>query len=774
MKFQLIDWITIDGVNKNTLKWLTWAKKKARFLYENGTRNDNWISMPDGTLVKIQIIDENCFINIKGIGVVKNPYLSGMQEIASVVYTGGELGGYAAQFYPARDNFPKNTETSYLIDREWFKYGTLQNYIWPPHDPDPDDKNYTSREDYLRALFIEKWVVKSRPNLPDEDTGYTDVPALFTGKMRKVQQKIWAYRRSNPFGVNCGLYTPNYGEGLDCEKQRWIIDIRNNGAIYAYQVSFIKEIDPKLIVDLTQDQQDRYDFGLIDNYTIPTEFISPSAWKNDKDRNKKGIVLMPEYGSLYDIIADKSPITNWHSTWAFSYTGHEAQAVLVGEDQYGVSDLLWKSYRYKIIINEDEEGIPYEALISLEESDYLWTVKIPPAPLQDHPLSSPINSPFCEFIYYFRPDNNSSGNWPSSHDAPLYAYYNSNNEIQVLRHKYSDIEYLSDDVYLDPNNSYYGIFWTTPWKSSGSGNTAKHWNRHNYTHDQRTRYTNCYYMLDEFPVTEDTSYRVSVDEEYGFGNYVSTMVTFFHYRGASNVLGNAVHYNGYYASNSAHLVYNTHYEQIGIPPFNRECIFYYRNNKNTVNSHTFLEHHAEYGNGPEIYTNGWVSRGGVKVPGSDFTFGGYGSAGSAVGGVYSSTAIPQNITTSKKFMCYTSQHDPINLDYPDDDEYWYSQLYQIYSADIGAFSGSGAILPWPRTDTGDIKLDKASINNGASFISMPEDSDALDYPVNKANQYISGELSYPLLVMIGDDNTTRKPIDKVIRNTDIEAIQYKL
>ena len=57
---------------------------------------------------------------------------------------------------------------------------------------------------------------------------------------------------------------------------------------------------------------------------------------------------------------------------------------------------------------------------------------------------------------------------------------------------------------------------------------------------------------------------------------------------------------------------------------------------------------------------------------------------------------------------------------------------------------------------------------------MPEDSDALGYPINKANQYISGELSYPLLVMIGDDNTTRKPIDKVIRNTDIEAIQYKL
>ena len=44
---------------------------------------------------------------------------NGMQ-INTVVYTGGELGGYAAQFYPARDNFPKNTETSYLIDREWF------------------------------------------------------------------------------------------------------------------------------------------------------------------------------------------------------------------------------------------------------------------------------------------------------------------------------------------------------------------------------------------------------------------------------------------------------------------------------------------------------------------------------------------------------------------------------------------------------------------------------------------------------------------------------
>lgn len=62
----MIEWVMLRGEGPAMGKWLVWAKKQARFMYENDIRPTKRIQAPDGTLVSIEIRDDEAFIRIVG------------------------------------------------------------------------------------------------------------------------------------------------------------------------------------------------------------------------------------------------------------------------------------------------------------------------------------------------------------------------------------------------------------------------------------------------------------------------------------------------------------------------------------------------------------------------------------------------------------------------------------------------------------------------------------------------------------------------------------
>lgn len=62
----MIEWITLRGEGPAVAKWLVWARKQARFMAEAGTRPAKRLRMADGTIVSIEIRDDQAFIRIVG------------------------------------------------------------------------------------------------------------------------------------------------------------------------------------------------------------------------------------------------------------------------------------------------------------------------------------------------------------------------------------------------------------------------------------------------------------------------------------------------------------------------------------------------------------------------------------------------------------------------------------------------------------------------------------------------------------------------------------
>lgn len=732
----MIEWLRIIGNPPS--EWIAWARSVARRLYLSGDRTQKQLQLYDGTMIYIQFVDENAYILINGSSSAI-AYLSGMQEIAAATDY-----GYAGQFYPAR-------ETTKGILFDWYQYGTITGYAWPPHNIDPATDDH-------RGLFILNWPVKTRPPLPD-DIGYTLVPGLFTGKMRLVQQKIYANKLYNQFHSNCGIFIPST-DGVDALKQRWVIDIRQNG-IYTYPIKFILEskkiIKSDEFASLSQDQQDRYDYLLRESYTIPvTLFDSYSDWVDDGKDLNKGFRITDESGLLS--VYGKGAITPWLGNWAFSYTGHEAQIVLFSPKSYSGGE-LWNAQRFKLSITETD-GIPTSGVINLVEEDYVWTTQFKPNALTKHQISAPIISPTAEFIYFWRPDTDEGGSWPSSHDAPLYVFYDTDNNEVVLRHKFSEQVNLPDDEV--PFSNVYGVILDTPYSSPSYGNTAQGWDQHAYAYSGQSYHTDCFYSTKTFPSEQEETKTIDYDEVYSYGDLLSTYAVFVAYYGAQSVLVVSQHYNGLMVRSAGYDEYNSIYEHIGLPAFNRECFFHYRKSIQFVGGHDELYHHAEFSTGPILYPSGYRTSGGIKIPGSDFTPTGYGSAGAGTGGAYSTVSIPDNINEERKYYCVTSNPTVVNIDSPYNDELYFGYYEQLYESQIGAFSGIGFVLPWPRTDVNsesiEFKLDKFVLNG------QPQ-----EYPYMDAQGYIASSLSYPLLVFIGDESTAQKPINI---DADIEAIKY--
>ena len=768
------------------------AKKWARQAYQSGVRARTYLlgdarirveNYPESYLSKV-FIQAGCRANIR--------YLSGIHEIAS---SNSFLEFYAGQYFPSR-------ETDNGIERKWYTYGNIEGYIWPPHHTDLETANGEQR-------FIIEWVVPSRPPLPDVTAGgYAPYPNMYTGKMRLVQQKIYGYLRVNPFGGNrnVGVFIPDIEEPeLHINRQRWIIDIRTDGRVLAYKIDFVNELKCakeevlEAFAGLSQEEQDRYDYGLKESFSIPANYVPFSEW--DDTLEDTGILLAEAGGPISAAMEGKAPITTWHSTWAFSYDGHEAQAVVIGPFNYQGAP-LWRAYRYKLSVSQNNQGVPNDVEISLVEEDYLWTIQSEPAPLQDHPLSAPITNAFSEFIYYWKPDPFINVSWPDEHDAPIYAYYNKDNTLTVLRHRFIKQFSLPDEVVneppIGPGTPYYGTSYCaapppnqatykTCSDCSGQGNWAKVWTREWYTHRKRYKRTNCYYVSGQTEPVSASGYEVGVDVKMSYGKLVEvgTVGGYFCPDAPSyRILLTRETYEGNYKY--PYQPYNVDkelYHSVGIPAFNREAFFYYESISDTTGPHRIDTRVAEFSAGPRVFVAGWVVRftDGAKMPGSDFvpTLAGApgdvgGLAGNRLGPVVSSENVPESTETVENYYCFTSAHEKVELLKPYDPQYWFSRPYQIYSVPIGAYSGCGAILPWPRTDGNGQKTDMISVDNGSEFIQVGEldEEDEIDYPINEANQYVSGPLSYPLIVFIGDDSTSTKPLmpDLV---TDLENIKIE-
>ncbi len=62
----MIEWITLQGEGPAIAKWLAWARKQARQMQENDASPVKRVRMPDGTLVLIEIRDDEAFIRVVG------------------------------------------------------------------------------------------------------------------------------------------------------------------------------------------------------------------------------------------------------------------------------------------------------------------------------------------------------------------------------------------------------------------------------------------------------------------------------------------------------------------------------------------------------------------------------------------------------------------------------------------------------------------------------------------------------------------------------------
>lgn len=744
------------------------ARKLAKQAYLSGIRAKTW-QVGVGVVVRVENYLESRLskVYVKAELLREIPYLSGIHEIAS---SNSLFEYYAGQFFPSR-------ETERGIERKWYKYGNMPDYLWPPHNTDIETATKEEK-------FIIKWVVPSRPPLPDITAGgYAAYPNMYTGKMRLVQQKIYGYRRINPFedNTNCGIFIPEVKDVLHINLQRWVIDIRSNGSVLAYKINFVNELENAnrdildTFHDLDQNEQDRYDYGIKKDFSIPSTFVPYSEWNNELENT--GILLVPADGEIKAALNNKAPMTAWHSLWAFSYDGHEAQTVVVGEAPFN-DEMLWRAYRYKLIVLQDNQGIPFKVEFTLVESDYLWTVKSAPAPLQDHPLSAPINNAFSEFIYYWRPDEATGGSWPPEHDAPVYVFYNKKNKPIILRHKFIQQTNLPDEIVSEPTDYYGRTFICSPPYNplygncylERSANTARLWNREWYTYDNRYERANCFYIEDKFDFVPESGYRSALHKKFSYGNFKFDQEA---QPGSCSALYPLIivgrHYTGKSETLSIHNVVRSYYHSVGVPAFNREAIFCFGAIEDETEERTNTLRAAEFSNGPVIFYTGWVTSSGIKVPGSDYVPAGDGSAGDGEGGVYQIDTLPAETAIDSRYIFISSNHEDIELLTPYNYRYWFAQLYQIYEAPIGSFSGVGAVLPWPRTDGVNNKIDLISKDNADKFIPPAIDED-IDYPINEANQYVSGPLSYPLIIFIGDDSTISKGLMPDII-TDLEAIK---
>ena len=355
------------------------------------------------------------------------PYLSGLQEIASVAAPLDGPYQFASQFYPAWQ-VPNGRAL------QWYQYNVgYSSFDWPITPTDAE-----TIESDPDVAFIHDWVKTTLPNIdagPLGLKGFPNWPGMYTGKMRLVAQKALGYRRSIPFSLNSGIWTPDGPEEYADERQRWVIEISITDGVTAYPISFIEEMRADGVDQSLTDEADRerYDYGLPEGFTIPS-IVSDNpmdAFGDDQGNRYRYRLLDAE--TVLSISENKGTVTPWYPNWAFSYSGREAQIVLIGRKAYStnIDPGVAFAQRYKISFTQGAMLIggrtvqyPSLATIELIEEGYLFTNQY------NFELYAPVIHPYQEHIYFDAPSP-----VPEPRDAPIYVFYTRDDREVVLKRK---------------------------------------------------------------------------------------------------------------------------------------------------------------------------------------------------------------------------------------------------------------------------------------------------------------------------------------------------
>lgn len=375
----------------------------------------------DGTMNIVRIITPGTEIPEEEEG--EYPYLSGLQEIASV--SAPLFGPYqfASQFYPARQ-VPDGRALA------WYPY----NVGYDPFDWPVTPTDAVAIESDPDVAFIHEWIKTTLPNIdagPLGLKGFPLWPGMYTGRMRYVVQKALGYRRRVSFSMNSGLWTPDGPQDYPDQRQRWVIEISTLTGVTAYPIRFVDELGAKGVISeaLTAEERERYDYGLQDAFTIPTVISTdPADAFGNADGERCRYQIIPAE-DIAEIHADRGTITAWYPNWAFSYSGHEAQIVLIGIKPYSTNLTAKYAWRYKLTfssgvlaIDGREISYPSSATLTLVEGDYLHTDEF------DLQLFAPLTHPYQEAVYF---DN--VGSMPEPRDTPIYVFYTRDDQEVVLR-----------------------------------------------------------------------------------------------------------------------------------------------------------------------------------------------------------------------------------------------------------------------------------------------------------------------------------------------------
>lgn len=739
------------------------------------------VELPDGSIIETIWNGTMNIIRIVSPGGEEEevelpvyPYLSGLQEIADVFATPEGEFKLASQFWPAW-HVPGGRA------QQWYHYNTgYPLFEWPETETDPE-----IIETDPDVRFIHEWVKTTLPTIDATATGLASFPSwpgMYTGTLRLVVQKLLGFGVKPPWSLNSGLWTPNI-EGTDDTKTRWIIEISTTTGVTAYPVEFLSELEADGVDSTTipDEERYRYDFAATESLEIPTVISSvPSDVFGNEDGVRCRFRLLPAE-SITNISDGTGTLTPWYSNWAFSYSGREAQIVLIGTKAFGGHDFFY-ARRYKLTFNQglylDANGndVLYPASATLEEveGDYLYTTEL------DKQLFAPVIHPWQEEVFF-----ETSNVPPEPRDAPVCVFYTRDDEEVVLRRYDTALVGTIEDEIIGVDCVTKGCVIPCVYCDQPYGGGAPICNdpacqRYNTTaedcrqgmneHREGLKGSAAYYCNRTY--THQQNFTGNVYGIYRWMDWTETPLE--ESTAVCNLLADdLVRITEYLVSASYQLITDNHYEArtntgtIVLPLYDREGFFHLQSSRThytgSFNHHNYIDPNVKrvnkiigpYENMPEVL---------ATAP--------YASTGTLFF-INTENKQPDDLLTqqycyigSVATNAYGANDSVITLDNPPDGTDFVSGMQAVAAVEM--FSGRVVLAPHPPIIPDGEGGDKANLWVSARNADA-DGGDTLDtiaYPV--PDGYRSRHLVYPqYLCFIGDGNTVAKQGD-----VDMNAIGY--
>jgi hypothetical protein len=280
---------------------------------------------------------------------------------------------------------------------------------------------------------------------PFPDSLVAKKSSSYSGEMRKVVQILAGtngdifYEYSWP--KTHGIFI---NEGTE---ERWVVEISSSGIIAWPLVTENVELDQLLTY-----------FGVSIEADLPIPYLPKRVDQYDKTGSR----VLSTTGVSLSTVYEGQP---WSEEigWAFSYSGHEAQNIVL-KDGFGTGGYYSKAFRYKIEINTNTDGDPVSATISEMESEWAWyddngkNIRIP--------IMTPCGP--AQKRITLATEDTSTCPTTGSYTFPIHVWYDetTNNE-RVVRYRYSTAVIDSPADKLFPTTGLTPLG-THPYQSSNS------------------------------------------------------------------------------------------------------------------------------------------------------------------------------------------------------------------------------------------------------------------------------------------------------------------